>query len=260
MPYGTYNNNSKQVYEPTIYSMYRFNNSRSAVDKTCLTTQYWKNSLRISICPKNADSPEDSPTFDMKNGISIYLNHTKARILYHELCGFIENPEKYDNHGVDSGAGLITFSTGKEFNSQFPLIIIRKIDENGNIGSSFAYEVKGDYHYAVCGFSEESKDFTKSMYPMLELEQLKDVLRTYYESMTYATAYSVIEQSKFELGRIGTKLNRIGEKLGIDLSGAGQRSSSTSYFSQGSSGSSGGSSSDYTGNTDYVSADLDDIE
>lgn len=261
MPYGNYNNNQKaQPFEPTVYSMYRFNNSRSTVDKTCLTTQYWKNSLRISICPKNPDSPEDSPTFDMKNGISVYLNHTKARILYHELCGFMEDPEKYDNHGVDSGSGLITFSTGKEFNSQFPLIIIRKIDENGNVSSSFAYEVKGDYHYAVCGFSEQSKNFTKSVYPMLELEQLRDVLKSYFESMTYAVAYTVIEQNRFELNRIGSKLNRIGEKLGLDLTAStGQRSSSTSYFNQ--NGSSGGTSSnDYGVNTEYVAADLDDIE
>ena len=265
MPYGSYNNNQKssQVFEPNVYSMYRFNNSRSAVDKTCLTTQFWKNSLRISICPKLPETPDDSPSFDIKNGISVYLNHTKARILYHELCGFMEDPEKYDNHGVDSGMGLITFSTGKELGSQFPLIIICKIDETGNITSSFAYEVKGNYHYSICGFSESNKEFTKSYYPNLELEQLKDVLRTYFESMTYAMAYSVVEQERFEFNRISQKLNRIGEKLGIDISSSGnsQRSSSTSFFSQnsGSSGGYSGGGDNYSSNDEYVSATLDDI-
>ena len=263
--YGNYNNNQKATYEPTVYSQYRMNNANSSVDKTCLTLQYWKNALRISICPRNPDSPDDAPTFDVKNGISVYLNHNKARILYHELCGFMENPEEYDNHGVDSGSGLITFSTGKEFNSKFPLIIIRRIDETGNISSSFAYEVKGEYHYAVCGFSEQNKDFTRKYYPELELEQFKDVLRTYYESMTYATAYSVLEQEKYELLKLSSKLNRIGEKLGIDLTGGSyggnQRSSSTSFFSQ----NNGSSSRSSTGNSDYsdngyISADLDDIE
>lgn len=263
MPYGNYNNNQKQsqVFEPTVYSQYRFNNGSSTIDKTCLTTQYWKNALRISICPRNPDSPDDAPTFDMKNGISVYLNHTKARILYHELCGFMSDPEKYDNHGVDSGSGLITFSTGKEFGSKNPMIIIRKIDENGNISSSFGYEVKGEYHYSVCGFSETNKDFTRKYYPDLELEQLKDVLRTYFESMTYAVAYSVVEQERYEFNRIDRKLNRIGEKLGLDLSaGQSQRSSSTSFFSQSGGSSSNGGSSDDFGNNEYTSATLDDID
>ena len=264
MPYGNYSNNQNvsQVYEPNVYSPYRMNNAMSTVDKTCLTFQYWKNSLRISISPRLPDSPDDAPKFDLKNGISIYLNHTKARILYHELCGFMEDPEKYDNHGVDSGTGLITFSTGKEFNSQFPLIIIRKIDETGNISSSFAYEVRGEYHYAVCGFSEHNKDFTKKYYPSLELEQLRDVLKTYYESMTYAMSYSVIEQERFEFNKVYQKLNRIGEKLGIDLSGGTgyQRSSSTSFFSQNQGGSSSGSgASDFDSNDGYTSGTLDDI-
>lgn len=262
MPYGNYNNNQKssQVFEPTVYSQYRMNNAMSSVDKTCLTVQYWKNALRLSICPKTPDSPDDAPTFDIKNGISVYLNHNKARILYHELCGFLEDPEKYDNHGVDSGTGLITISTGKEFGSQFPLIIIRKIDESGNISSSFAYEVKGEYHYSVCGFSEQNKDFTKKYYPSLELEQLRDVLKTYYESMTYAYSYSVIEQERFEFNRLSQKLNRIGEKLGLDLSGGTgyQRSSSTSYFS-GNNGGSSSSSSDSSDNDGYISGSLDDI-
>lgn len=261
MPYGNYNNNQKsQIYEPSVYSQYRFNNATSSVDKTCLTTQYWKNALRISICPKNADSPADAPTFDLKNGISIYLNHNKARILYKVLQDFMSDPEKYDNCGVDSGMSLITFSTGKQYGSTFPIITICKVDDGGNIVSSFAYEVKGDYHYSINGFSEVSKNFTKTYYPNMELEQFADVLRTYFEAMTYATAYSVIEQNKWDFNRISNKLNRIGEKLGIDLTsgnGTGRSSSSSSFFSQNGGTSSSGGDEFSDG---YTSATLDDID
>ena len=140
MPYGNYNNNQKKQgpYDPTVYSPYKFNNARSAVDQTQLSCQFWNNSLRIMIAPKNSASPEDQPTFDTKNSISVYLNHVMARMLADVLKKFLADPEAYDNAGVVAGSSSISFSTGKDCSSKFPLIIIRKVDEQVNITASFA--------------------------------------------------------------------------------------------------------------------------
>ena len=265
MPYGNYNNNKKQgPYDPTVYSPYKFNNARSTVDQTQLSCQFWNNSLRIIIAPKNSDSPEDQPTFDIKNSISVYLNHIKARMLHDVLCKFMEDPETYDNAGVVAGTSFISFSTGKDFGSTFPMIIIRKVDENGSITSSFAYEVKGDYHFAIRGFSEKSNGkYERDFYPNLELECLKTLLEEFYKAESRAVAYSVLDAFKYDQYRTSMKLNRIGEKLGLDMnvssSGNSNRSSSTSYFSRdnGASSSSGGRDEGYG---DFSSATLDDLE
>lgn len=271
MPYGNYNNNQNSKksgpFEPTVYSPYRFNNSMSTVDQTALTCQFWSKSLRISICPKTAESPNDQPTFDLKNGISIYLNHTKARMLAEVLKSFLADPEANDNCGVASGTSIICFSTGKEFNSKYPLVIIRKVGDDGNVTSSFAYEIKGDYHFAVTGFSEKSGGkYGTRQFPMIELEQLLTVLEEYYKAETRAIAYTVVDEMKWDSYRTSTKLNRIGEKLGLDMSfgssGGQQRSSSTSYFSKNGysdSSSSQASQVDDGGLDAYVNATMDDI-
>lgn len=262
MAFGNYNNNKKQgPYDPTVYSPYKFNNARSTVDQTQLSIQFWNNSLRILIAPKNADSPEDQPTFDIKNSISVYLNHAKARMLYDVLKNFMANPEEYDNTGVVAGSSFISFTTGKDFGSKFPLVIIRKVDESGNITSSFAYEVKGDYHFAVKGFTEKSKEYDKIFYPSLELDSLLTVLDEFVKAESRAMAYSVLDAFKFDQYRTSIKINRIGEKLGLDMSvssSGSQRSSSTSFFSRDNNGASSNSGSEY--NAEYTSATLEDLE
>lgn len=262
MAYGNYNNNKKQgPYDPTVYTPYKFNNARSTVDQTQLSFQYWNNSLRCIIAPRNQDSPEDQPTFDIKNSISAYLNHTKARMFATVLRGFLSDPEAYDNCGVAAGSSLITVTTGKEFNSKFPLIVIRKVDESGSVTASFAYEVKGDFHFSVKGFSESSNgQFDKVFYPNLELEQILTVLDEFTKAETRAVAYSVMDSQKYDMYRMSTKLDRLGAKLGVDMnvsSGGSTKSSSTSYFSR-DNGSSSAGSSEY--GDAYQSATLDDLE
>lgn len=265
MPYGNYsqNNQKKGPYDPTVYSAYKFNNAMSAVDKTQLSCQFWNDSLRIMIAPRNADSPDDQPTFDTKNSISIYLNYMKARMLADVLRKFLEDPEKYDNTGVVAGSSVISFTTGKDFSSKFPMVIIRKVDESGNITSSFAYEVKGDYYFSIQGFTEKSNgQYDQNFYPEIELQCLLTLLEEFYKAQTKATAYSVLDAFKYDQYRMSMKINRIGEKLGLDMNvssnGSAPRSSSTSYFSRNNGASSSSGSSESYG-SGYTSATLDDL-
>lgn len=256
---NSYNNNQKNtVYDPNVYSPYRMNNAESTVDKTCITFTFWKNILRITIAPKK-DTGNDETVFDLENGISIYLNHTKARIFADMIKRFMQDPETYDNSGVPSGQGLITISTGKEYNSPSPLIVIRKIDEAGTVLSSFAYQFKNDYYFAINNYSEGGQ-FTKltNEFASLEIEQLVTLLEEYYKAMTCATAYTVLDQMKFENNRTSTKLNAIAAKLGVELPGGKGRSggnySSTSFFSK------SPEATDASTAPGYTSASLDDIE
>ena len=263
---SSYDNTKKNtVFDPSVYSPYKMNNAESSVDQTCMSFTFWNNSLKISISPKKS-SNDGQVLFDYDNGISIYLNHSKARIFAEEIKKFIINPVEYDNSGVASGQGLITVSRGVEYKSSSPLIIIRRVDETGNIMSSFAYQIKNAYYFAVRNYNENG-NFTKDFesYENIELLQIVTLLEEFYKSSTYATAYSVFDQFKFEHNRQRQILNSIANKLGVEYgggnSGNGRRYNSTSYFNS-ASGNSGAPNPEpsYPGPTGYTQASLDDID
>lgn len=261
---NTYNNNtrSNDVYSPTVYSPYKMTNAEGEVDKTRISFNFWNNTLKISISPrKDTIGPNGEISFDYQNGISIYLNYTKARILAEEIKNFIKDPVTYDNSGVPSGQGLITVSRGTEFNSPSPIIVIRKIDENGNVMSSFAYQTKHDYHYAVRGYNENG-EFNKETesYKNIELLQFVTILEEFYKAATGAIAYTVLDQFKWEHNHMREWRNSVSAKLGIDTGynkgSNGGNYSSSSYFNN-SSGRSNDSSASSGG---YTRATLDDID
>lgn len=224
---SNYNNNKKQ-YSPRVYSQYRMSNTESTVDATSLNPSFWNNMLVLSISPKKETS-DGSIAFDHENAAAIYLSHTKARLLYEEICTFQENPDMYSNVGVSSGAGLITLSNGKEYGVNCPLIIVSKINgESGQIESSYAYQLKEDYHYSVRNFDKDTSEFDKIYHNNIELEQIKTLLMSYYESMTGAFAYSVIDNMKYDMSRINTKLDSCAEKLGVEYKGKGNYSNKPS--------------------------------
>lgn len=254
---NSYNNNQNRntVYDPTVYSPYRMNNAESKVDSTCITYSYWRNSLKIGIAPKK-NTGNDQATFDMENAIYIYLNHTKARIFADIMKRFKENPEVYTNSGVHSGKGIITVSNGKEYNSDTPVISIRSVDpDTGKVNSEYVYQFKTDYHFAIKGYNAESGDFERmiSEYSDLEMDQLITLLEEYYKAMTYAIAYTVLDSFKYEHDRQSKKIDKIAEKLGIDLSSGKGSYNSTSYFAN------NGKQNSSSGGATYESATLEDI-
>ena len=258
MAYGNYSSNkdANKPFEPSVYSPYRMNNGESQIDKTCLTFSMWNKNLKISISPRKENSEE--MVFDMEHGISIYLNHTKAMMFAHEVKNFLRDPDTYTGSGVASGQGVITISNGKELGFEKPVLIIRKMGENGEVVSSFAYEFKTDYHYAIRNYTGGS-DFSKEIeeYKNLEIEQMLTMLEEYYKAMTYTVAYTVIEGNKFNNDRIMNNLKSIAEKLGVEVArGNSQRGSSfnsaTSFFNNGGNNTKSESES-------FPAATLDDI-
>lgn len=210
------NNNNNKNYSPTVYSGYKFNNAESKVDATTLAPSFWNSMLKIMIAPRKETNNGDV-SFDFEQGVAMYLTHTKARLLYLEIEEFQKNPEAYKNVGVDSGNGLISLSNGAEFGVNGQFIIIRKINaESGELEASIAYDFKQDYHYSIRNFDEKTSDFDKIYHNDLELEQFKTLLRTYYEAMTGALAYSMIDNMKYDNSRINTKVDLLMDKLGIE--------------------------------------------
>jgi len=249
--YNNYENNKKddKEYQPSVYSPYRMSNLEG-VDPSALTFSYWAGILKVSIAPANKTN-NDTVSFDYKNAGIAYITHTKARILLNEILKFQENPELYNNLGVDIKGGLVSISNGKEFGVANPCLVIRKVNETtGAVESSYVYEFKTKFHYGIRNFDEKTSEFDIVYYENIELDQLKTLLEQYYTAMTYATAYSIVDSSKFENSRVNTKLGLIAAKLGVEFKGGkGSESSGKSFFNN----------SKPSENKNFSSGTLDDI-
>lgn len=254
----SYNNNfnnkdTNKPFEPNLYTPYRFNNAESSVDKTCLTFGIWKQALKIGIFPRKENTEE--VLFDMDNGLTVYLNHSKAKMLANEIRNFLRDPDTYTGSGVHSGQGVITISNGAEFGVHTPILVIRKLDDTGNVVSSFAYEFKTNYYFSIRNYTGTT-DFIKETdsYNNLEIEEMLTMLDEYCAAMTYMVAYSVMDANKYNDDRIMKRLNACAEKLGVEIN---RSSSSGSKFS---------SASNFFNNAgtnsheSYTSATLDDID
>lgn len=264
MAFGnTYNNNQgnkSNIPELTVYSNYRLNNAESKIDATCLTFRFWKTNLCIGIFPRK-NTGNDEIQFDMDNGITIYLSHTKARILKNEIELFLSDPVKYNSAGVPSGQAAITISNGSEYGKNTPTITIRKVAENGEVVASFAYEFKTNYHYSIRNYDGKNFDSIYEDYNNLEILQFVTVLDEYIKASTNAVAFTVMDQRKFSFARVENKIEAIANSLGVDISkssGSQRKYNGSTYFNNNSNNSSDYNSS--SNNVSYGSATIDDLE
>lgn len=227
----TYNNNEeKEIYRPTIYG-YSMSNTESKIDVTNLSFSMWKGTIKIAIAPKIETSKDENPNWDRKAAACIYLNHSKARIMAEVLKGFLKDPETFNQHGVWAGQGLLTVSSGEEFENGSPCLVIRKIGESGQVESSYAYEFKRGYHCSIQNFDEKTGDFESDYdsYQSLEINQIITMLENYYNAMTGATAFSIIDNMSYSQHRLNESLNKIAGGVGVELYKQ-KASGGSSYF------------------------------
>jgi hypothetical protein len=216
MPSFENQDNNKKDFRPMYYSPVKMKNPNSPVDPSELSFGYWKGLLKISISPKIENSPQDYVTYDHKNNIEVFINHTKARILYSEILTLMENPDAYKSVGINSGStGLISVCNGKEVGVPGFVLVIRKLDPNGTVVSSYMYQFNQNYHYSIRNFDENTLKYDKSFYDDIEIHEFLDVLKNFYENVGGYNAYSVLDAERFEVSRVNTKIGLMMDKLGI---------------------------------------------
>lgn len=253
MALGNYDNNKKEQYMPVYYSQYNTGNPEG-VDPSSLSYSFYNRMLKLSISPVKMNNG-DKISYDHENAATVWLTHTKARLLHDAILKVLNGD--ISNGGVPTGPeGLVRFSDGKELGINNYCLIINKVNESGEVTSSYAYEFKTKYHYFVENFNPNDSSHKKTYVNNLEIQQLLDVLESYYVAMTGAVAYSVMDANRFSTNTNNTKIDLIMSKMGIDYKpGTTSRSSgsSSSYFD-----SNRGSSSD--SDRSMRAATMDDLD
>lgn len=222
--------NNQTQNTPSV-SGYAFFNKESGVDKTMLSFNMWKTTIRASIYPLIESENDDQVKYDRKGGISIYLSPFKAAMFAELIRKFMKDPQAYSGKGVPSGQALITIedpSIAEGFNKPGanPLIVIRKINPEGGVEMCYAYETNKDFYAVIEKYNQNTGEFVKNTeeFKQLELHLIARQLETYCEAMGNSIAFAVNEQT-FQ------HLDKIANKLGVELLSSYSSSyKSNSYF------------------------------
>lgn len=235
--YSNNDNNKRKYYEPNVKSPYGVSNT-DGIDPSALSYRFTLGMLVISIAPMLPSAkPDDQKVWDHENEVSIWLTHYNAKLLLNEIEYMQSHPDTVNNGGVFTrSGGIISFSNGKELGASGPCLIIRKTDpDTGEATSVYAYQFKTDFYKAARNYDPSNPSATEIInYPNFEVEQLKELLRTYTSSMSGAHAYSQMYIERFDTTKMNTKLRLIMDKLGIEAPDYSQKnnggSNNRSFF------------------------------
>ena len=249
---NNYDNNKKEQYMPVYYSAYNTGNAEG-IDPSALSYSFYNRMLKLSISPAKMNSG-DKVTYDHENAAVVWITHTKARLL-HDVILKVLNGE-ISNGGVPTGAeGLVRFCDGKELGINNYCLIINKVNENGEVTAAYAYEFKTKHHYAIENYDPKDSSYKKAYNNNLEIQQLLDLLESYYVAMSGAVAYTVLDANRFTTNSTNTKLDLIMSKLGVDY-----KPGTTSRASSGSSFFDNGRSSSSDSDRSMRTATMDDLD
>lgn len=256
-------NNKKQYAQPILRLDNQGTMNPDGIDPSALNYEFYGGMLKVIITPlKFGTDPNKKFTYDNDNRVEMWLTPTKAKIFYNEIKHLLANKDTINNVGVcTTKGGLIVFSTGKEFGVDSECLVIRKLEVDGTITSTYAYQFKNNQNaFGIRNFDQDNpSDYDRIAYPNTEVEQLLSILKDFSEAMVGAYAYANMYYGRFDYNRVTNKLNAIMDKLGIETQYSNNRSnnsSSGSYFNN-NQGNNAGTSSTSTSYSSYNSM-LDD--
>lgn len=247
-------NTNSEVFTPSTRSAYRFFNSNSSVDNTSLSFTYWSSLLKITMNPIIVQEGSANKV-DTNNHIDIYLSPSKAQMFLHCIRLFRQNPDAYQNIGVNTNKGIIFIANGeKMYGKKGTFIVINLINnENGAKEGEAAYEINSDV-YAISNYTggnnfDKYFDYSQD----IELDMIETLLSSFIEAYTNAVASSILEANKFNDNRLFSFIKDAREKLGIpkgDSNGSGKFNKS-SWFNNNGGNSSVSSESPKTNSAEY---------
>ena len=234
---SNFNNGNNKRTEDSYYSRLVISNPNGKF----LKFKFWAGKLAMSI----AEVDSSQQKFAYKETATAFFNPMKAKILAEELKKFIADPG-HKPVGVVIGSGDPNTCVTFMHNNDDISVDICKVDAQGNKSGEDVFTFQKDYHYSVEYKDFKKLDFSKNYFNSLEIEAVIELLESFFKASNGAFAYSVMDMSRFNYGRLKSNTEAIMDKLGI------QRASSKGpgFFS----GNNGGSEA-----TSNTVEDIDDL-
>lgn len=220
------NNGGNEIFTPTVRSSYRFFNSNSEIDNTSMSFNFWNSLLKITINPIIVKEGSANKV-DTDNHVDIYLSPNKAKMFLYCIRQFRQNPEAYQNIGVNTNKGIIYICNGENmFGKRAGTCIVINLinNETGNKEGEAAYEFNSKDAYAITNYMGGS-DFTKNFdyAGNIELDMFENLLVQFIDASTNAIAASIMDCDKFNEARQFSFIKDVREKLGISKGEGGSK-------------------------------------
>ena len=199
-----FNNNKK--YEDSYYSRLSVVNSSGKY----LKFRFWSGKLAMYI----AEVDNSQQKFAYKETATAYFIPMKAKIFAEELKKFIADPE-HKPVGVVIGAGDPNTCVTIMHNGDDTVLNICKVDAQGNKSGEDNFVFQKNYHYSVSYKDFKKLDFSKNFYNTIEIEAIIELLEGFFKASNGAIAYSMMDMSRFNYGRLKSNTEAIMDKLGI---------------------------------------------
>ena len=216
MSLGSTQNKPREVYQPEVYSNYKFYNSKSSVDKTGLTFTFWKGLLKVTITPFKSAVQGEKNELDRDMALSIYLTPHKAMLFAEALKQFKADGGCYE-YNVRTNKGLLGITNGKNIGENGVFILLRILDENtGSVISSAAYDIDSS-NYELVGNYNSDTDYKAIPMPTVEIDMIVTLIDEYIKASANATAASVVQNLVYDFDKINNNFIKIAENLGVEL-------------------------------------------
>lgn len=256
---NTYNSNDKQPVSVT-YSPISFSNPNGNVAQTKLNISYFNKLLKIGIANKKQNNGNNSyDSYDNDNQAAVFISVTKAKIIL-DLLDDLTCKDDVHNVCIEVKNGLFSISDGTEFGVNSPCIVIRSVDEAGNINTAI-YETKSDYHKGAYNYNESDGTYEDVFFNTIEFDLIKILLEQYVKASTYAIAATVMEAGMYKRNAMADVLYNIGRKVGVveDNNNGGSRNNSSFLSNNARNNSSSNGSNGLDIPKDYETSTFDDI-
>lgn len=226
--------NKQSNNEPTYFSRLRIKNPNT---KLQIGFSYWKGMLKISISKEMPG--ENYPTYE--ECAYVHISPMKSLLLESEIKRFLsaDATDVKAAYGIETGISevrtIIVFKYENEGKDK--VMIIGKVDPNGNLIQSFSFL----FNNALYNYSCEWKDFNKMntlnkvSNPNADFDILCTILSEFRKGAMGGIAYSVMDMQRFDYNSVVSKLTKIMSACGVNESGFSNNGKQTgrgsnSYF------------------------------